>query len=106
MKQRALFTALLSKEMESQGASRPIVVGGEVLELYTQGSYTTGDIDLKANRKILFATLKKLGFMPVRRVWVQKEWDIWVDWAGAAMDEGKEAEQKTPELIISKKIRG
>jgi hypothetical protein len=102
-KRRALFVAALSKEMESRGAGRPIVVGGEALELYTQGSYTTGDIDLKARRDTLISVLTGLGFVRVSRVWVQKEWDIWVDWAGAALDEGKEAERRAVEVMVSRK---
>lgn len=103
LKQRALFIGALSKMMEEAGAPKPIVVGGQALEIYTQGSYTTGDIDLKANRKILFALLRELGFERTGRVWVQREWDIWVDWVGAALEEGRQAEEKTPEFVISAK---
>lgn len=56
VKKRAKFMGLLTKKIVSSGKKAPIIVGGEALEIYTQGSYTTGDIDIKAPKK----TLKKL----------------------------------------------
>jgi len=37
VKRRATFIAILSKEIVRRGGKAPIVVGGEAVELYTQG---------------------------------------------------------------------
>jgi hypothetical protein len=99
-RRRAFFVALLSEEMMRRGAERPIVVGGEAVELYTQGRYTTGDIDIKGRKEILEAVLVDWGFVKEGRVWVSKEYDIYVDWLGGSLDEGTEAEKRTNVIAI------
>jgi hypothetical protein len=94
-RRRAVFIAILSGEMVRRGAERPIVVGGEALELYTQGRYTTGDIDLKGNKEALDVVLEEWGFVKEGRVWMSKEYNLYVDWLGGSLDEGAEAERRT-----------
>jgi hypothetical protein len=94
-RRRAFFIALLSEEMTRRGAERPIVVGGEAVELYTQGRYTTGDIDIKAKKDVLEAVLRDWGFAKEGRVWFSGEYDLYIDWLGSSLDEGAEAEKRT-----------
>jgi hypothetical protein len=97
VKKRAFFIAFLSSEIEKLGGKRPIVVGEEALEIYTQGAYTTGDIDLKAPKEPLEKILKELEFKKIGRLWINEELDIYIDWLGESLDEGKEAEEKVVE---------
>lgn len=99
-RRRALFIALLSGEMVRRGAERPIVVGGEALEIYTQGRYTTGDIDLKCGKEALEAVLQEWGFIKEGRVWMSREYNLYVDWLGGSLDEGAEAERRTNLIAI------
>jgi hypothetical protein len=100
-RRRALFVALLSEEMTRRGAEQPIVVGGEALELYTQGRYTTGDIDIKGQKETLEAVLGDWGFVKEGRVWVSGEYDLYIDWLGGSLDEGAEAERRTNSIAIA-----
>lgn len=101
VKRRAYFVALLSEEVIKRGGQMPIVVGGEALELYTQGSYTTGDIDLKAPYAITEAVLREYGFIKRGRVWFNEAYDIYIDLLGETLDEGVEAEKRTEEIEIA-----
>lgn len=73
------------------GGNPPIVVGGEALEIYTQGSYTTGDIDIKAPKELISRVLQNFNFKNVGRHWINEELDIYIDWLGDSLDEGKKA---------------
>ncbi|MBF0506957.1 MAG: hypothetical protein HQL09_08980 [Nitrospirae bacterium] len=94
-RRRAYFIAILSGEMVRRGADLPIVIGGEAVELYTQGRYTTGDIDLKGRKEVLEEILAEWRFEKRGRIWVSKEYSLYVDWLGGSLDEGAEAEKRT-----------
>jgi len=102
VKRRAMFIAIFSKEIIRRGGKPPIVVGGEAVELYTQGSYTTGDIDIKAPLEVTKSVLKEWGFNKKGRTWFNKDLDIYIDWLGASLDEGKEAEKRIVTLKIAR----
>lgn len=103
-KKRAYFMALLTKEIEKNGGKPPIIVGGEALEIYTQGNYTTGGIDLKAEKEILEKILKKWKFQKIGRIWFSKALDIYIDWQGEKLDEGEEGEKRVNRIIIGKNL--
>ncbi len=100
VRKRAVFTGLLSLEVEKRSGRRPIVVGGSAVEIYTQGVYKSGDIDLKAPRQILLSILSELEFRPMGRVYYENEMDICIDFVGEALDEGTDAERRTPDIEI------
>lgn len=102
VKRRATFIAILSREMTLRGERAPVVVGGEAVELYTQGSYTTGDIDIKSPRAATVLILKEWGFSKKGRTWFNKELDIYVDWVGASLEEGEEAEGRVTTIKVAK----
>ncbi len=90
VKKRARFVALVTREMMKAGAGEPIIVGGEALEIYTQGSYTSGDIDLKASF-LLCKILTNAGFYDRGSGnFYHPGLDIYVDWLGPNFDPGQE----------------
>jgi hypothetical protein len=107
VRRRVFFVGLLSAEMLQRGAPAPIIVGGEAVELYTQGGYTTGDIDLKADFDAMREILLSWGFEgagPNKRIWISRELDIYIDWLGAVLDEGPDAADRTNLVSIDKGV--
>lgn len=104
VKRRAFFIGLLTEEIRNRGGKPPIVVGGEALEIYTQGSYTTGDIDIKAPRGILEEILREWDFTKKGRIWFNKALDIYIDWLGEGPDEGREAEDRVNTIVINDRL--
>lgn len=100
IKKRALFVGILTDEIKKRGGKEPILVGGIALEIYTQGSYTTGDIDIKAPKDVLDGILKEWGFTKTGRIWFNEELDIYIDWLGSNLNEGTEAEERVNTILI------
>ena len=101
VKKRAFFIGLLTDEIVRRGGKPPVVVGGEAVELYTQGSYTTGYIDIKSPKKITEDVLREWGFEKKERTWFSKSLDIYIDWLGESLDEGPEAEKRVNRLTVA-----
>ncbi|MEW6110027.1 MAG: hypothetical protein AB1632_12800 [Nitrospirota bacterium] len=112
---------LLSKEMIRQGGRPPVVVGGEAVEIYTQGSYTTGDMDIKADYSKFSKIVAQWGFRPIsgeyrksckidkkrhgaERAWCSKEMDIYIDWLGSNLEEGQEAEKRVETVALDDEL--
>lgn len=104
VKRKALFIALFSREVVRRGGKQPIIVGGQAVEIYTQGSYTTGDIDIKASREITEAILTDWGFVRAGRPWINKELDIYVDWLGSSLEEGEAAERRASIIKVTDQL--
>lgn len=104
VKRRAVFVAMLTKEFKRKGIKEPVVVGGMAVEIYTQGSYTTGDIDLKSDKKALEETLIEWGFNKKGRVWFNEDLDIYIDWLGSGLEEGIEAEKRINTIVIDENL--
>ncbi len=78
-KRRLLLVGILTKELEKRGVI-PILVGGNALELYTLGGYSTSDIDLIClDRELVGEVLEKLGFRKFERFWLNEELGIVVE---------------------------
>ena len=101
VKKRAYFVALLSEEIVKKGGRPPIIVGGEALEIYTQGAYTTGDIDLKTPSKLTEKILEEWDFVKGGRTWFNEKLDIYVDLLGETLEEGPEAEKRVEQIEIA-----
>ena len=104
VKRKALFIALFSREIVHRGGKQPIIVGDEAVEIYTQGNYTTGDIDIKSPLELTEAVLKEWGFVKAGRPWLNKELDIYIDWLGSSLEEGEEAEKRTALIKITEEL--
>jgi len=104
VRKRALFAGLLSREIVNRGGKPLVIVGGEAVELYTQGSYTTGDIDIKSPKKLTEEILEEWGFEKSGRVWFNGELDIYIDWLGESLDEGPEAEKRINTVTVAEGI--
>jgi len=67
----ALTARLAEEDIE------PILVGGFALELYTEGGYTTGDVDLALDASpVVDAAFSDLGFEKRGRFWVRQDPDL------------------------------
>jgi hypothetical protein len=61
-------------------AIEPILVGGCALELYTEGGYTTSDVDLaRPSGPEVDAAIADLGFAPRGRFWVRPELELYFE---------------------------
>ncbi|MGP3779075.1 DUF6036 family nucleotidyltransferase [Halanaerobium saccharolyticum] len=76
----AIITAAL-KEIDI----RPIIVGGQAVEFYTAGGYSTMDVDLvtPANIKEIDPIIKDLGFNKEGKYWTYKQLDFALEIPGS-----------------------
>jgi len=78
-KRRLYFVAILTEKLKEKNI-KPIIVGGNALEFYTLGSYSTEDIDLVSAGTIeIISTLKDFGFENIGRHWYNSELDIAIE---------------------------
>jgi hypothetical protein len=69
------FAALLRKEA-GLGPDDLVVVGGSAIEIYAEGTYVSGDIDICAPRDSIAAVLTGWGFKQPGREWARLDWKI------------------------------
>lgn len=94
---RLLFVGLITKELAKDNI-RPIVVGGNAVEFYTMGNYTTADIDVVVeDYKKLGEVLLAWGFVKEGRHWLSKEYDILIE---SPADELSGSMEKVVEIEI------
>ncbi len=68
----------------------PVLVGGAAVELYTGGSYTTGDFDFVGQVPSRVArVLEKEGFRKEGRHWIHEDFEIFVEFPGSAVAPGE-----------------
>ena len=79
LKRRLWILAVLTEALKSIG-ERPILIGGEALEYYTLGGYTTGDIDIALpSSKEVDSIFSELGFHKEGRYWVRDDMDALIE---------------------------
>ena len=72
-KRRVAFIGILTKELKNNDKFPPVIVGGEALEIYTQGNYTTGDIyNYKRKQKNIINYFRKMGIYRNRQVYSKR----------------------------------
>ncbi len=101
-KRRVAFLGILTEELKNNNKFLPVIVGGEALEIYTQGNYTTGDIDIIINesKQTLLNVLEKWGFKEIDRFIVNEELDIYIDVCGSIFDKKRTNKIKINDNII------
>jgi hypothetical protein len=72
------FAALLRQEA-GLGPDDLVVVGGSAIEIYTEGAYVSGDIDICAPREAIASVLRRWGFKQAGREWARLDWQIVLD---------------------------
>ncbi|MGQ0536206.1 MAG: hypothetical protein ACT4PT_09050 [Methanobacteriota archaeon] len=61
------------------GGTRAVLVGGALVEFYTAGAYTTGDLDLIGDRDAAATLLLAAGFRADRRYFVHDRYELAVE---------------------------
>jgi len=78
-----VFVSVLNSNLPS--GSRAVLVGGALVEFYTSGQYTTGDIDIVGDRDNIVRLLESAGFERTGRVYVNADLDLVIDIAGQSL---------------------
>jgi hypothetical protein len=79
LKRRLWILAILTEALKTIG-ERPILIGGEALEYYTLGGYTTGDIDIALpSTDDVDKVFSKLGFHREGRYWIRDDIDALIE---------------------------
>lgn len=79
------IAAALSEALAAVG-SRPVLVGGGAVEIYTRSAYTTRDLDfVAAVTDEVERTMGELGFEREGRHWVHRDLGIVVEFPGIAL---------------------
>lgn len=67
----------------------PVLVGGSAVEVYTNGTYTSGDIDCVGYPSLrLLRALRSSGFVQMGKQWVQEEEQVFLEFpSGSLIDE-------------------
>ena len=73
LRRQLLMVALITRLLEENGKSSPIIIGGCALSYYSREVYFTSDIDLAyADREALDVVLTGIGFEKRGRYWVSE----------------------------------
>jgi hypothetical protein len=94
------FLEVLGHILQSEGYKVPLVVGGAAVEIYTHGLYMSQDIDIKSDLAATVRILTNMGFVNQgRTLMYSDEFDLLVDWQGAGLEEGPEAQKRA--LVVT-----
>jgi hypothetical protein len=88
-------TAALASWLQSlfeDEENAPVLVGGAAVELYTQGAYTTGDLDLVGTvTPGVTRALENAGFERHGRHWIHEPAQVFVEFPGTALEPDERA---------------
>ncbi len=79
---RILYFAALLRREAGLGIDDVVVVGGSAIEIYTEGAYVSGDIDICAPREAIASVLAAWGFKQPGREWARLDWKVVLDVVG------------------------
>jgi len=83
---RLFFAAIISEFLQKNHRVDLVVVGGNAVEFYTLGSYSTEDIDIVVtNFGIVENLLQYLDFEKINRIWYREDIDISIDLVGSEL---------------------
>ena len=102
LKKRLYFLGLLTRALEKYNV-QPVLIGGNAVEFYTAGGYTTYDIDIASPHEPLEKTLKKWDFKKTGRHWTNEELDIIIE-APTSFLEAHELERLAEVLVDDLKV--
>lgn len=99
--------ARVSEAMKARGYNAPVLVGGAAVELYTQGTVTTGDFDIVTGRQQAFEdVLREHGFMrpagagKVTRGWVHPQLALGFEVVSATLLDGQADRERVRPIVL------
>lgn len=88
--ERAVRIAAALAQALRQVGQDPILVGGSAVEFYTQGAYSTNDIDMVApGGPPLVKVMEQLGFEKIGKDFFQPDLKVYVEFPGRALGKGE-----------------
>lgn len=96
----ARLASIIAEALRPTGRD-PILVGGSAVEFYTQGGYTTADIDMVTEGgKDLIKIMAALGFEKVGKDFVDKKNKVYVEFPGDSL----KPSEKTRKVQVGKRM--
>jgi len=87
----ARLASIVAEALRPTGRD-PVLVGGAAVEFYTQGAYTTADIDMVTDGgKDLVQIMMRLGFEKIGKDFVDRKNKIYVEFPGASLKASEKA---------------
>lgn len=88
---RAAFLGLLQERLPDEVDA--VLVGGGLVELLTEGTYVTGDLDVVGNPDTIGSLLEGAGFERTGRHFLDEELGLTVEIVSPALDPGRQTER-------------
>ena len=86
------IAAVIAEALRTIGEN-PVLVGGSAVEFYTEGKYTTNDIDMTAiGGEDLWEVMQQLGFERLGKDFVRKKLKIYVEFPSETLREGEQSD--------------
>jgi hypothetical protein len=74
--------------------AQAVLVGGGAVELFTEGAYTTGDLDFVGSvPKMVRQRLRESGFVRKGRHWIHEEQEVFLEFPSSELDEGESSQE-------------